>query len=61
MTWVLFLMPNVVIVLKTMEIELSEIEINNLMQMADKNSNGMIEYKEFVPMGKKYISYKYKF
>lgn len=34
-----------------MEIELSNTEINNLMMIADKNNNGMIEYKEFVPIG----------
>lgn len=34
-----------------MDIELSEIELNNLMLIADKNSNGMVEYSEFVPVG----------
>ena len=31
--------------------ELSEKEISDLMLMADKNCNGMIEYREFVPLG----------
>jgi len=34
-----------------MEVELSEKEISDLMMMADKNNNGMIEYKEFIPLG----------
>jgi len=38
-------------VLKAMEVELSEKEISDLMMMADKNNNGMIEYKEFIPLG----------
>jgi len=38
-------------VLRAMDVELSEIELNNLMLIADKNGNGMIEYKEFIPIG----------
>jgi len=38
-------------VLRKMEIDLNEIELNNLMIIADKNGNGMIEYKEFIPIG----------
>jgi len=40
-----------------MDIELSEIEINNLMLIADKNNNGMVEYREFIPIGKKKNDY----
>ena len=47
-------------ILKTMEVELSEVEINNLMMMADKNANGMIEYKEFIPIGKGYYFLLFK-
>lgn len=36
-----------------MEVELSDVELNNLLIIADKNANGMIEYKEFVPIGKR--------
>ena len=38
-------------ILRSMQIELSELELNNLLIIADKNRNGMIEYKEFINIG----------
>lgn len=43
-------------ILRSMQIELSEIELNNLLAIADKKKNGMIEYNDFISIGIECVS-----
>ena len=42
-------------ILKSMNIEMTEFELSTLTRIADKDDNGVIEYKEFIILGAEFL------